>query len=104
MQFFKLAAALAALGGAAAQTYTDGGPDARWPGSNEFGAFVVQRARPIVMARMDPIVDPGKVSGHVHSVAGAANFRNVPNTPQESAEAECASVLFQADKSNYWYP
>lgn len=28
----------------------------------------------IAMARMDPIVNPGEVSSHVHNVLGASNF------------------------------
>lgn len=107
MQFSQLAATLVALafgGGAAAQTFVETDATTPWPASGAFSAFVIQDARPFVIARMDPIVDPGRASGHVHAIVGASNFRNVPNTPQEAQEAECTSVLFQADKSNYWYP
>lgn len=95
---------MAAVAVAQETPYVDNGPNDPWPGPKGFGAFVVQDARPFVVARIDPIVDPGKVSGHVHVIAGATNFRNVVNTPQEAQEAECTSVAVQANKSNYWYP
>lgn len=107
---FTLRALLGALAvtsvAALEAAYTPNADDQPWPETAQggFDAFVIQQARPHVIARMDPIVDPGKVAGHVHAIVGASNFRNVPNTPQEAQEAECTSLLFQADKSNYWYP
>jgi hypothetical protein len=30
---------------------------------------------PIMIGRVDPIIDPGQVAAHVHTVLGASNFR-----------------------------
>lgn len=68
------------------------------------GLWVIPMMRPILEARMDPIIEPGSVSGHVHTVMGASNFRNVLNTPEEQQKAACTTAPLQADKSNYWAP
>lgn len=57
---------------------------------------------PIVAGRIDPIVNPGKVAGHVHTIYGANNVRDVLNTPAEYSRASCTSATISADKSLYW--
>ncbi|RDB26225.1 hypothetical protein Hypma_006280 [Hypsizygus marmoreus] len=57
----------------------------------------------ITTERLDPIVNPGKVSGHVHSVLGGSNFRMNTNTA-DLRKSECTSVPIPQDKSNYWFP
>jgi hypothetical protein len=59
---------------------------------------------PFISARMDPIIQPGKVSSHVHQIYGAVNFRSVLNTPEEQQRAECSTANVQVDNSNYWAP
>lgn len=66
--------------------------------------FVIHSLPPIAVARIDPIVNPGEVGSHVHSLFGASNIRNVLNTPEEQLNAECTSAIAEADKSNYWAP
>jgi hypothetical protein len=66
--------------------------------------FVLGFTNNIVVARMDPIVAPNAVAGHVHAIAGASNFRNILNTPAEQAHAECSSTKVTADMSSYWSP
>jgi hypothetical protein len=57
----------------------------------------------ITTERIDPIVNPGRVSGHVHSVVGGSNFRF--NTTTESLrQSECSSIPIPEDKSAYWFP
>ncbi|KLT44646.1 hypothetical protein CC85DRAFT_241950 [Cutaneotrichosporon oleaginosum] len=56
------------------------------------------------IGRVDPVVSPGRVSDHVHTVFGASNFREVLNTPAEQARAECTSATVSADMSHYWAP
>ncbi|GAW00416.1 wsc domain [Lentinula edodes] len=53
--------------------------------------------------RLDPIVTPGKVSTHVHSVLGGSGFGLNVNT-SILQESECTSIPIQEDKSNYWFP
>ncbi|GLB44802.1 putative wsc domain-containing protein [Lyophyllum shimeji] len=57
----------------------------------------------ITTERLDPIVNPGRVSGHAHSVLGGSNFRMNTNTA-ELRESECTSIPIPEDKSNYWFP
>ncbi|TFK33440.1 hypothetical protein BDQ12DRAFT_766806 [Crucibulum laeve] len=57
----------------------------------------------ITTERIDPIVNPGAVSGHVHSVFGGSNFRF--NTTTEKLRASlCTSIPIKEDKSIYWFP
>ncbi|KAJ3838042.1 hypothetical protein F5878DRAFT_620612 [Lentinula raphanica] len=53
--------------------------------------------------RLDPIVNPGQVSTHVHSVLGGSAFGPCINTITLQG-SNCTSVPVQQDKSNYWYP
>lgn len=69
---------------------------------------------PMFVGRTDPIVNPGEVSSHVHTVLGASNFRCTwgkgsltpafINQPAVQQEAACTSVSVVDDKSNYWHP
>ncbi|KAJ6577584.1 hypothetical protein B0H19DRAFT_1120494 [Mycena capillaripes] len=57
----------------------------------------------ITTERIDPIVNSGKVSGHVHTIAGGSNFRTTTNTSY-LRQSECTSSPIKEDKSNYWAP
>jgi hypothetical protein len=57
----------------------------------------------LVNARIDPIVAPGKVSGHTHHVVGGSAFSPTYN-PDALRKSKCTNLAVQADKSNYWQP
>lgn len=57
----------------------------------------------ITTERLDPIVSPGRVASHVHSVMGGSNFRMVTNTAH-LRDSECTSTPIAEDKSSYWFP
>ncbi|KAL9127627.1 MAG: hypothetical protein Q9217_003539 [Psora testacea] len=57
----------------------------------------------IQTGRIDPIVSPGKLSSHVHKIAGAANI-GISSTYDDLQLANCTSCGIQADKSTYWTP
>ncbi|KAJ7056759.1 hypothetical protein C8F01DRAFT_1154806 [Mycena amicta] len=57
----------------------------------------------ITTERIDPIVSPGKVSGHVHTIAGGSNFRVSTNTTF-LRKSQCTSSPINEDKSVYWAP
>ncbi|KLT44278.1 hypothetical protein CC85DRAFT_242760, partial [Cutaneotrichosporon oleaginosum] len=65
--------------------------------------FVIPAAT-LASTRIDPIVNPGTIGGHVHSLMGASNIRDVLNTPEEQLRAQCSSAKVQDDKSSYWVP
>ena len=57
----------------------------------------------LTIDRLDPIVSPGEVSTHVHTIIGASNF--APEVEQEKLmESECTTSPVQEDKSSYWAP
>ncbi|KAF9442275.1 hypothetical protein P691DRAFT_739102 [Macrolepiota fuliginosa MF-IS2] len=57
----------------------------------------------LTIQRIDPIVDSGKVSTHVHSVVGGSNF-GLNSTTGLLRQSQCTSIPIPQDKSNYWFP
>ncbi|CAF3487852.1 hypothetical protein SNK03_012008 [Fusarium graminearum] len=55
------------------------------------------------LARLDPIIDPGTVSKHVHSIHGSSGFADTVTTEQLLG-ADCTSCRVTQDKSSYWHP
>ncbi|KAJ3553094.1 hypothetical protein NM688_g3799 [Phlebia brevispora] len=59
--------------------------------------------QPVVRTRLDPIVDPGVVSEHVHDVFGGSGFS--PTYDYNTAvNSQCTTTIIPQDKSNYWVP
>ncbi|EJF58364.1 WSC-domain-containing protein [Dichomitus squalens LYAD-421 SS1] len=58
---------------------------------------------PIVTTRLDPVVSPNSIGGHVHSVVGASRFKEVYD-PDDLVQSNCTTIPVQPDKSNYWAP
>lgn len=55
------------------------------------------------VARLDPIVDPGKLSTHAHSIHGSSGFsENVDSAGLQGGD--CTSCRVSQDKSSYWTP
>ncbi|KAI0065792.1 hypothetical protein BV25DRAFT_1594954 [Artomyces pyxidatus] len=59
--------------------------------------------KPIIDARIDPIVSPGKYSGHAHTVMGGSNI-GVSSTFEDLRASECSTCYVKDDKSAYWIP
>ncbi|KAJ5586753.1 uncharacterized protein N7459_002518 [Penicillium hispanicum] len=55
------------------------------------------------LVQLDPIVDPGKISSHVHTVHGGGNF-GMSSDMQTLRESNCTSCAVLQDKSAYWTP
>lgn len=53
--------------------------------------------------RIDPILSPDTISGHVHKLAGG-NEANPYSTYESLQTSNCSSCEIQADKSAYWTP
>ncbi|KAI5477385.1 WSC and DUF1996 domain containing protein [Pseudohyphozyma bogoriensis] len=60
-------------------------------------------AQPVIVERADPIVSPGKVSGHVHTISGGSNV-GLTDTFAEMQASDCTSCLVKQDLSAYWTP
>lgn len=57
----------------------------------------------VVTERADPIVSPGQVSGHVHTISGGNGFGFTMDYAQARA-SDCSSCPIKEDLSNYWTP
>ncbi|KAI5867207.1 hypothetical protein GGS23DRAFT_166100 [Durotheca rogersii] len=55
------------------------------------------------LARMDPIMDPGVVSPHIHAVHGSSGFA-LDATYNDLVAGSCTSCAVKQDKSAYWTP
>ncbi|KAJ5223391.1 hypothetical protein N7468_007933 [Penicillium chermesinum] len=55
------------------------------------------------IGRLDPIIDPGQISSHVHTVHGGGSF-SIDATPESLAASSCTSCGVLQDKSAYWTP
>ncbi|SPO29124.1 uncharacterized protein UTRI_06073 [Ustilago trichophora] len=56
-------------------------------------------------ARIDPIVSPGKVSSHVHSLVGVNGVSATTTTAEDlERESTCTTAGIAADSSAYWAP
>lgn len=66
-------------------------------------AFFLMPCWPVSTQRIDPIVDPGLVSTHVHQIAGGSAFAPVMNYTGTQA-ASCTTCFVTGDHSNYWIP
>ncbi len=58
---------------------------------------------PIVRERADPIVAPGQVSNHLHTIMGGNGFDYVMDYNSTQAST-CSSCTVIGDNSNYWTP
>ncbi|KAK6430435.1 hypothetical protein LTR95_013410 [Oleoguttula sp. CCFEE 5521] len=57
----------------------------------------------LLLERADPIVNPGAVAGHVHTISGGNGFGFAMNFDQARAST-CSSCPIKKDLSNYWTP
>ncbi|KAF8192643.1 hypothetical protein K438DRAFT_1906806 [Mycena galopus ATCC 62051] len=53
--------------------------------------------------RLDPVVSPGAVATHAHSVLGGSNF-GLNTSTTALRDSACTSIPIPEDKSNYWFP
>jgi poly(3-hydroxybutyrate) depolymerase len=90
MKFTAAATVAALLGSAAAK-------DTR--------TFAVLRFnnKELTRGRMDPIVSPGKTSGHVHTIFGGSGF-SISATGDDLSRSQCTSAKIKGDNSAYWAP
>ncbi|KAJ7042817.1 hypothetical protein C8F04DRAFT_55106 [Mycena alexandri] len=68
------------------------------------GAYWLMASNNILTTqRLDPVVSPGSVSTHAHSVLGGSNF-NFNTSTTALRNSSCTSIPIPEDKSNYWFP
>lgn len=93
----KLISATAFLAMAATAVALKDNPDKR--------SFAVLRFtnKQLTKGRLDPIISPGKVSSHVHTVMGGSGF-SLGSTGKDLMASNCSTALVKGDNSNYWFP
>jgi len=57
----------------------------------------------LIDARVDPIVNPGVIAGHVHAISGGNGFNYTMDYASTQAST-CSSCPIEEDLSNYWVP
>lgn len=57
----------------------------------------------VLTERIDPIVNPGAIASHVHTVSGGNGF-NFTMDYADARASECSSCPIKQDLSNYWTP
>ena len=57
----------------------------------------------LLLERADPIIDPGKPAGHVHTISGGNGFDFEMDYAKANAST-CSSCPIKKDLSNYWTP
>jgi hypothetical protein len=70
-------------------------------------SFFLMSVDRLVAERIDPLINPGGVSGHAHFIYGASAFG--PNaadgdSTQTLLASKCHSIPIKQDASNYWHP
>ena len=69
------------------------------------GSFtVIGFGNPVVVGREDPIISPGSVSSHVHTVIGGNAFSPSMLDQQALQQSTCTTSQVKNDRSNYWVP
>lgn len=63
--------------------------------------FKVPCSTPLLVERADPIVSPGEVASHVHTIMGGSGF-GFDMTHDSTQASDCNSCSVVEDKSNYW--
>lgn len=69
----------------------------------QVNAFWRMGCSTIVNGRIDPIVNPGKLSSHSHTIVGGSNI-GIDSSYESMINSACTSCEIQADKSAYWAP
>ncbi|KAF9552310.1 hypothetical protein CPC08DRAFT_698717 [Agrocybe pediades] len=67
------------------------------------GYWLMAANNVLTTQRIDPIVNPGVVSTHVHGILGGSNF-GLNTTTDDLRASQCTSIPIPQDKSAYWYP
>ena len=73
--------------------------------SHVHGWWILGCGQPVVVERVDPIVNPGRdvKSEHLHSVLGGNRFAS-NLTYAMTQQSTCTTCVVTKDLSNYWTP
>jgi hypothetical protein len=80
-----------------------GSVSAKAPSDKRSFAVLRFNGKEIMRGRVDPIVNPGGVAGHVHGVMGGSNF-GPSATGETMMNSKCSNAKIKGDNSAYWFP
>jgi hypothetical protein len=66
-------------------------------------SFVILPSKVLISTRLDPIVQPGVASTHLHNILGGNRF-NATYDPAFLLSSTCTTSPVAVDKSSYWAP
>ncbi|KAK6517605.1 hypothetical protein TWF281_004254 [Arthrobotrys megalospora] len=69
-----------------------------------FGTLSFGGGKELTRCRLDPIVNPGGVAGHMHSIFGGNGFTDLMPGDYASTQSTCTNANVKNDHSNYWVP
>ncbi|KAK6510292.1 hypothetical protein TWF481_005009 [Arthrobotrys musiformis] len=72
--------------------------------SRTFGTLSFGGGKELTRCRLDPIVNPGGIAGHMHSIFGGNAFNSLMPGDYASAHSTCTTANVKNDHSNYWVP
>lgn len=68
-----------------------------------FAVLRFQGDGPVTEGRVDPVVNPGRPSGHVHTFQGASGISST-STGEDLMRSSCSTANIEGDMSAYWAP
>lgn len=68
-----------------------------------FAVLRFSGSEPLMEARVDPIVAPGRAALHAHTIQGGSAF-GVSSTGEDMLNSTCSTALVEGDDSAYWVP
>ncbi|KAH8090923.1 hypothetical protein HD553DRAFT_279680 [Filobasidium floriforme] len=66
-------------------------------------AFFILTHPILEVTRLDPIINPGEVSSHMHTIIGGSNFDKTVDYAS-TQQGKCTTAPISIDKSSYWTP
>ncbi|KAK6352026.1 hypothetical protein TWF718_005175 [Orbilia javanica] len=72
--------------------------------SRTFGTLSFGGGKELTRCRLDPIVNPGGIAGHMHSIFGGNAFTDLMPGDYASTHSTCTNANVKNDHSNYWVP
>ena len=88
---------------ASALTFVVAGLASLTGASAQVAAWHMDSLNLLTVERLDPVVSPNQVAGHMHHIVGGSAFGAAYNFETQVA-SRCTTAGITADKSNYWMP
>jgi Domain of unknown function (DUF1996) len=61
-------------------------------------------SQPVVLSRLDLIISPGTISGHLHTIMGSFGISSSSTYSSLTSPSTCSTCQISPDHSAYWTP